>query len=127
VPIGEEFDLIEGAESGSVEFNASLFWPPLSPSRVRMAKVFMPHIRFHFIECTWGGCYNALYSNVLVPYLDSVGVVDYVLHCPVIHPSSDIVAGSTGARVYSELRHRLNGVQSEKIRQYFSENFKINE
>ncbi|HUZ06128.1 MAG TPA: hypothetical protein VMV89_01430, partial [Candidatus Paceibacterota bacterium] len=111
----ETFDLIEGAESGNVEFNASLFWPPLSPNRMRTAKVFMPHILYHFIERTWGGCYNALYSNVIVPCLDSADVLDYVLHSSVVHPATDVASGKTGARIYSELRWRLNGVESEKF------------
>lgn len=127
VPTNETFDPVEGAESGDVEFNASLFWPPLSPNRVRTARVFMPHILYHFIECTRGGCYNALYSNVIVPHLDSIPVVDYVLHSSAIQPTADVVAGKTGSQVYAELRQRLNGVQSEKIRQYLSENFKTNE
>jgi hypothetical protein len=127
VSANEIFDSIEDAESGNVEFNASLFWPPLSPNRVRTAKVFMPHILYHFIECNRGGCYNALYSNVIVPYLDSVDVVDYILRSSVIGLTPDVLTGKTGARIYSELRHRLNGVRSEKVRQYFSENFKVNE
>ena len=83
----------------------------------------MPHILHHFIDCTWGACYNALYSNVLMPYLDSVDVVDWVLHSSVIHTAPDVVTGKTGARIYGELRWRLNGVQSEKIRQYLADNF----
>src|SRR5437762_8936873 len=107
VPTREVFDPIEGAESGNVEFNASLFWPPLLPNRVRTAKVFMPHILHHFIECTWGGCYNALCSNVIVPHLDSVHVLDYVLRSSAIHPTAETVTGKTGAVIYTELRWRL--------------------
>ena len=127
VSTSEAFDPVEGAESGNVEFNASLFWPPLSPNRARAAKVFMPHILHHFIECTWGGCYNALYLNVIVPHLDSAEVVDYVLRSSTIHPATNVVTGKTGARIYAELRCRLNGAQSAKIRQYLSENFNVNE
>lgn len=124
VSVNEIFEVIEGAESGNVEFNASLFWPPLSPNRVRTAKVFMPHILYHFIECNRGGCYNALYSNVIVPYLDSTDVLDYVLHTSFVHPNADTAQGKTDALIYPELRRRLDGVQSEKIRQYLAENFK---
>ncbi len=127
VPSSESFDPVAGAESGNVEFNASLFWPTLSPNRVRTAKVFMPHILHHFIECTWGGCYNALYSNVIVPHLDSTDVLDYVLRSSAIHSATDVEKGTTGARIYAELRRRLNCVPSAKIRQYLSENFKSNE
>ena len=87
----------------------------------------MPHILHHFIECTWGGCYNALYWNVIVPHLDSTDVLDYVLSSSAIHAATDVETGATGARIYAELRRRLNGVQSEKICQYLSENFGANE
>ena len=123
VSTNKVFDPVEGAESGNVEFNASLFWPPLSPNRVRTAKVFMPHILHHFIECTRGGCYNALYSNVIAPHLDSPDVVDYVLRSSAIQPNTDMMMGKTGARIYAELHLRLNGVQSEKVRQYLANNF----
>ena len=47
---GEPFDGFDGAEQGKVEFNATLFWPPLTERRVMTAKVFMPHILYHFIR-----------------------------------------------------------------------------
>ena len=40
-----------------------------------------------------------------------------------IQTAPDVVTGKTGARIYGELRWRLNGVQSEKIRQYLADNF----
>jgi len=62
-----------------------------------------------------------------VPHLDSTDAVDHVLHSFAIHPTTDVVTGKTGARIYEELRRRLNGVKSEKIRQYLFDNFKTNE
>ena len=44
---------------------------PLLPEYVSGARVYMPQIIYHFIECTWGGCYNHLYLNCIAPYLDS--------------------------------------------------------
>jgi hypothetical protein len=122
--MSESFDPVEGAETGDVEFNDSLFWPPLSANRVRTAKIYMPHVLHHFIECTRGACYNALYTNVIVPHLDSVDVLDYVLQSSAISPASDVVTGKTGAHTFSELYRRLGGVQSEKVRRYLAENFK---
>jgi len=82
VPIGQKLDDLRPDESGTVEFNASHFFPPMNQSRIATAKVFMAQILYHFIGCTWGGCYNSLYSNVLVPHLDAPEVVDYVLRSP---------------------------------------------
>jgi hypothetical protein len=71
VPIGKPSDDLQRDTSDMVEFNASRFFPPTTKSRIATAKVFMPHILHHFIECTRGGCYNSLYFNVLVPRLDA--------------------------------------------------------
>ena len=61
----------------------------LLPEYVSGARVYMPQIIYHFIECTWGGCYNHLYLNCIAPYLDSPAVVDYVLRSPVVYASAD--------------------------------------
>lgn len=121
----ESFDAFDGAEQGNVEFNATLFWPPLTQQRLLTAKVFMPHILYHFIECGRFPCYNSILTNVLVPHLDSVDVLDYVLKSPIVHPAGDVMAGKTGARIYAELRHRLNQVKSTKIRQYLADTFQL--
>jgi hypothetical protein len=121
----DPFDEIDGAEQGNFEFNATLFWPPLTQRRVLTAKVFMPHILYHFIECGRFSCYNSILENVLVPHLDSVAVLDYVLKSPVVHPAAgDVVVGKTGAKIYGELGHRLNQVKSPIIRKYLAENFR---
>jgi len=119
----ERFDEFDGAEQGNVEFNATLFWPPLTQRRVLTAKVFMPHILLHFIECRRFSCYNSILTNVLAPHLDSIDVLDYVLKSPVVRPAGDMAIGRSGARIYAELRHRLDQVSSKKVRQYLAENF----
>jgi len=110
-------------ESGSVEFNASHFAAPLTASRVSTAKVFMAQILCHFIECTWGGCYNSLYFNVLVPHLDCPEIVDHVLRSPAVREEMGVWVGKTGARLYPELRNRLQGVTSTRIHKYLANNF----
>ena len=121
----EPFDEFDGAEQGNIEFNATLFWPPLTRRRVLTAKVFMPHILYHFIECSRCSCDSSILTNVLVPHLDCVEVLDYVLRSPVVHPTADVVVGITGAQIYAELWHRLDQVKSPKIRQYLAENFQL--
>ena len=121
----EPFDEFDGAEQGDVEFNATLFWPPLTQRRVLTAKVFMSQILLHFIECGRFPCYNSILTNVLMPHLDNVDVLDYVLKSPIVHPAGDVVIGKSGATIYAELRHRLNQVISAKVRQYIAENFQM--
>jgi hypothetical protein len=126
VSSGEPLDELQPDESGTVEFNASHFFPPLTRSRVATAKVFMAHILHHFIVCSWGGCYNSLYFNVLVPFLDSPDIVDYVLRGPIVREGISMETGKTGAKIYPELRARLQGVESSRIRDYLAENFRRN-
>ncbi len=123
VPTEEPIDELREDESGTVEFNASHFAPPLTERRVSTAKVFMAHILYHFIECTRGGCYNSLYFNVLVPHLDRPEIVDYALRSSIVQVGIGVSIGKTGAKLYPELRNRLQGVASSRIHTYLAENF----
>lgn len=123
VPTSAEFDELKPDELGLVEFNASHFFPPMTSKRIATAKVFMPQILYHFIECAWGGCYNSLYLNVLVPHLDSPQALDYVLRSFAVHQDSTVCIGKSGAKVYPELLTRLQRVNSKSVRDYLAENF----
>jgi hypothetical protein len=123
VPITEQLDDLQHDPSSTLEFNASHFFPPMTVSRISTAKVFMAQILYHFIKCTWGGCYNALYTNVLIPHLDAPDILDYVLRSSVIRDGPGVQVGKSGARLYPELRSRLQTVISPRIRSYLSENF----
>ena len=100
-----------------------LFTRPLHTGHLPGAKVYMPFILCHFIECTWGACYNSIYFNLLVPHLDSAVVLDYVLRSPVVHGISEVVDGLSKPRIYGELKSRLLGVKSLTIHQYLAETF----
>jgi hypothetical protein len=126
VPTTEHLDDLQPDASGTLEFNASHFFPPMTKSRIATAKVFMAQILYHFIECTWATCYNALYFNVLVPHLDAPEIVDYVLRSSLIRGGPGVHVGESGARLYPELRSRLQVVMSPRIRSYLSENFHPN-
>jgi hypothetical protein len=123
VPTDEPIDQLQPDESGTVEFNASHFVPPLTGRRISTAKVFMAQILYHFIECTRGGCYNSLYFSVLVPHLDCPEIVDYVLRSSVVQGGIGVSVGKTGAKLYPELRARLQSVASSRIHKYLAVNF----
>jgi hypothetical protein len=123
VPITELLDDLERDGSGTVEFNASHFFPPMSQSRVATAKVFMAQILYHFVSCSRGGCYNSLYFNVLVPHLECPEILDYALRSSVVHDCVGLQLGKSGARLYPELRGRLEGVKSPRIHAYLADNF----
>lgn len=123
VPVSEQVDQLGADESGTVEYNGSHFFPPMTKSRIATAKVFMGHILCHFIECGRGACYNSLYLNVLVPHLDSPEMLDYVLRGGMVHERPGVELGKSGAKIYPELRHRLENVASVRIQEYLAENF----
>ncbi len=107
------------------KFRVSSVVRPLPAKLVAGVKVYMPQILYHFIECTWGGCFNSIYKNCLVPHLDSPEVVDYVLRTPVVKPCDDLLVGDNGARVYGELMSRLQGISSLAIADYLSREFHL--
>ena len=83
----------------------------------------MPFIFYHFIECTWGACYNSIFFNLLVPHLDSAAVLDYALRSPVIHGTAEVVEGVPKPKMYGQLHSRLMGVKSSIIREYLVDTF----
>jgi hypothetical protein len=86
-------------------------------------RIYMPSLLYHFISCTWGGCYNGIYRNCLVPFLDSPEVVDYVLRSDVIRSSHFDGNRIREPRIFRELWNRLEGVSSPRISQYLKETF----
>ncbi len=86
-------------------------------------KVFMPFILYHFIECSWGGCYNSLFNHVIVPDLDAVDVLKYVLRSPVVFESGHSTASLLPPKMYAELYSRLVQVKSPAIREYVVSQF----
>jgi hypothetical protein len=97
--------------------------PNLSQGMVSGGRVYALHILSHFIECSWGGCYNSIYSNFFVFYFESVTVLDYVLRSPVVGGEVVIKNGVPEPRIFGELYSRLNGIQSHKVREYLKEKF----
>lgn len=83
----------------------------------------MPFVLYHFVECTWGACYNSIYFNLLVPHLDSTAVLDYVLRSRVIRGIEEVADGVPKPKMYGELHSRLMGVKSPVIRQYLAAAF----
>ena len=100
-----------------------LFTRPLPSSLVPGAKVYMPFILFHFIECTRGACYNSIFSNLLLLHLDNVAVLDYVLRSSVVHGDAKVVDGVSKPKMYGELHSRLKGVKSSTIHKYLADTF----
>lgn len=100
-----------------------VFTKPLPQRFVSGAKVYAPHILTHFIECTWGGCYNSIYQNFLVPHFDSANVLDYVLRTSVVCGDIVLEDGIPLPKMYPELLSRLRAVRSPNIQQYLAHRF----
>lgn len=120
VPLDEDIKPFEQAGLKDGEIFTPLFTRPMQPNHVSGAKVYMPFILYHFIECTRGACYNSIYFNLLVPHFDSIGVLDYILRSPVIHADSKTTNDVPKPRIYGELHSRLMNVKSSTIHQYLA-------
>lgn len=97
--------------------------PPLAANRIAGAKVYAPHILIHFIECTWGGCYNSIYENFLLPHFDSAKALDYALRSPVVRSEIVVEDGIPALKMYPELLSRLRNIRSANIKKYLAERF----
>lgn len=111
----------DGLADGQI--STSLFTRPLHASLVPGAKVYMPFILYHFIECTRGACYNSIFFNLLVPHLDSVPVLDYVLRSPVVRGLSEMSDDVPKPKMFGDLYARLMNVKSPVIQRYLTETF----
>jgi len=123
VALSEDIIPFEQAGLKDNEIFTPLFTRPLPMHLVAGAKVYMPFVLYHFIECTRGACYNSIYFNLLVPHLDSVSVLDYVLRSPVVHGDSEISADIPRPKMFDDLCSRLKAVKSPVIQRYLAENF----
>ncbi len=118
VPATEQIASFDRAASQGIHRIYPECLSPIDRSSIPGAKVYMPHLLLHFIECRRGGCYNRIYLHCLVPHLDSPQVVDYVLRSSVIYDSPDCITGTTGAKIYSELLRQLRAVKSSVTHKY---------
>ena len=123
IPATESIKCFQKTAIWDGRFDFSVVTRPLKSDSLAGAKVYMPQVLHHFIDCTWGGCYNSIYINFLVPHLDCPDVVDYVLRSPVIHDGPNVIRSSGGARIYGELLRRLHGVASARIKAYLDATF----
>lgn len=112
---------LQGVRIEDVDIN--IFVCPFSENLIPIAKIYMPFILIHFIECTRGGCFMGLYRNCLEPYLDNADVLDYVLRSGVINMKKDGYLGDNGAPMYSELFGFLMRIGSSEIQNYLRLNY----
>lgn len=91
---------------------------------VKEIKSQMEHILKHFIGCNWGSHYNAVFKNLVKPYLDNPKVLDSVLKSEIIKDKNTIV-GNTGANIFPELMDYLKRVDSPKIQAYLRQEFNL--
>jgi hypothetical protein len=96
---------------------------PLPANWIAGAKVYALHILSHFIECTWGGCYNAIHLNFLVPHFDSTAVLDHVLRSAIVRGDTVLEDGVAAPKMFPELLFRLRGIRSPSIQQYLAHRF----
>ena len=120
VSLAEDIKPFEQAGLKNGEIFTHLFTRPIQSDCVSGARVYMPFILHHFIECTRGACYNSIYFNLLVPYFDSVAVLDYILRSSVIHGDPKAANDVLKPKIYSELNSRLMNVKSSSIQQYLA-------
>ncbi len=122
VPVSENIEDFQKALTVYAAHNLVIS-APLTQSHITGARVYAPEILMHFIECTWGSCYNSIYLNFLVPYFSSVAVLDYVLRSPVLVGAEVMQEGVPAPKIFGDLLFRLQGVKSPEIQRYLKATF----
>jgi hypothetical protein len=123
VAVGTSLACFERDAIKDGEISTPFFTRPVPSSHLSGAKVYLPFILYHFIECNYAACYNSIYQNLLVPHLDSISVLDYVLRTPVVEGFSESLKGIPQPKMFSELYFRLLNVKSPVIQQYLNDTF----
>jgi hypothetical protein len=116
----EDITDFERAAVSRSTVDTGLFEHPVQAEHVPGVKVYMPFLLFHFISCGWGACYHSLFEHVIVPHLDSVEILDYVLRSRVV---IDPTVSEHEPKMYGELYDYLVRVESKFIRLYLSSQF----
>jgi hypothetical protein len=81
---------------------------------VAAIRVYMPVHLAHFIDCTWGGCYNSCYQTSIKPYLNSIDVVEYTTKTAVLSMGNTWQTKG-GGLMYDDLFNRLANVDDESV------------
>ena len=85
----------------------------------------MEGILIHYIECTWGACYNTKFKELIQPYLSDPELLDKVLRSEVIKDKPGTITGKSGARIFPDLLHELRKCKASVIRNYLNKEFAI--
>lgn len=83
----------------------------------------MEGILIHYIECTWGTCYNTKFKELIRPYLNDPELLDKILRSEAIKDKPDTITGKTGARIFPDLLHQLMQCHETVIRNYLNKEF----
>jgi hypothetical protein len=107
-------------------FNLDKGWAHYAQTGVspEIATVYMPAFLTHFAECTWGGCRESLFENIIHPNLKAPAVLDALLRSNTIKPMPNVIQGENGARVFPELLEKLKQVDSPEIQRYLEDTFR---
>jgi hypothetical protein len=124
VPVSQDIQPFRRAGlSASGGLHTAFFTRPIQAVFVPGTKVFMPFIVHHFIACTWGACYMSLFRNAIVPHLDTVEVLEYVLRSSVVVDDTADVQSRPPVKMYAELYRYLGQVESPAVREYLISQF----
>jgi len=85
----------------------------------------MEGILIHYIECTWGACYNAKFKELIQSYLNDPELLDKVLRSEVIKDKPGTITGKSGARIFPDLLYELRKCKASVIRNYLNKEFAI--
>jgi len=79
-------------------------------------RVYMPQALGHFIDCSWGGCYNGVYRKTIQP----IDTLEYTTKTAVLPSGAWRTRG--GGLMYSDLYNRLLQVDDSIVAEHMKTN-----
>ena len=89
---------------------------------INSLKISMLPFLTHFLSCTWGACYNTMFSNVINPYFDDIEILKFFLKQDRFFKPATF-RNKNGYFMYSELGSYLKRINCSQLQDFLRTEF----
>lgn len=89
---------------------------------INSLKICMLPFLTHFHSCTWGACYNTMFSNVIKPYFDDIEILKFFLKQDRFFKPATF-RNKNGYLMYSELGSYLKRINCSQLQDFLRTEF----
>jgi hypothetical protein len=89
---------------------------------INSLKISMLPFLTHLNSCTWGACYNTMFSNVISPYFDDIEVLKFFLKQHILF-NPGTYKNKNGYFMYSDLGSYLKRINCSQVKHFLNTEF----